>query len=314
MIYKLVSSKRVIAKVFADLDLKEGSHRISDWQEWIAEAVEKIGSVRQLTRKVSEVDGVSSIQIKGHQAQLPCDLFRLNQVAYGTKSNGPWFPMRLATGNFNMWSSNEQTTVDGMNVPESTEAILDMVKILYGKYVEDPVYSWFSKMDYATALEILNTNTNARVLLTNLIRANNTDASTNSSIELKYSIKPGYIVTNLPTGYLKLSYDAVPIDDDGYPLIPDTMSYIEAIYWYVVVKLKYPDYIAGRLRGDVYGDMRQSWNFYCKQAYAESMMPGADEMESIKNTWNRLIPVMNAHDSFYDGISNPERIKNHNNR
>ena len=54
-------------------------------------------------------------------------------------------------------------------------------------------------------------------------------------------------------------------DEDGYLLIPDLVSYREAIFWYVVVKLKYPDYLAGRMNQEIYNSARRSWNFYCKQ-------------------------------------------------
>ena len=56
MIYKLTSVKSVIAKVFTDLDLKEGDHRLSDMIEWAGEALEKIGSFPQFTQKVAGKD------------------------------------------------------------------------------------------------------------------------------------------------------------------------------------------------------------------------------------------------------------------
>ena len=57
MVSKLISVKQVIAKVMSDLDIKEDSQRMSDYIEWASEAVEKIGSVAQLDRKVSGVVG-----------------------------------------------------------------------------------------------------------------------------------------------------------------------------------------------------------------------------------------------------------------
>ena len=43
-IYKTTSIKRVIAKVFSDLDLQEESHRVADFLGWGFEALEKIGA------------------------------------------------------------------------------------------------------------------------------------------------------------------------------------------------------------------------------------------------------------------------------
>ena len=47
MINKLVSSKSIIAKIIADLDLQEEEIKISDFIEWIGEANEKICAVTQ---------------------------------------------------------------------------------------------------------------------------------------------------------------------------------------------------------------------------------------------------------------------------
>ena len=43
MVYNLTSVNRVIAKVFTDLQLQEGDHRVSDMIEYAGEALEKIG-------------------------------------------------------------------------------------------------------------------------------------------------------------------------------------------------------------------------------------------------------------------------------
>lgn len=115
------------------------------------------------------------------------------------------------------------------------------------------------------------------------------------------------MVTNKKKGYIKLAYKAVAVDERGYPLIPDLTSYQEAIYWYVVMKLSFSKWMNGTLGGrgvntgqNMYTYIQQQWNFYRNQAYAEAMMPTADEMQSIKNSWHQLIPDMNANDTFFE--------------
>lgn len=61
MVYKLISSRSVIAKVLADLNIKEESLRISDMTEWCGEAIEKIGAITQLIHKTSGENGVPSL-------------------------------------------------------------------------------------------------------------------------------------------------------------------------------------------------------------------------------------------------------------
>ena len=82
MIYKTTSVKRVIAKVFTDLDLQEGEHRISDMIEWAGEALEKIGAFPQFINKVSGKDGLPLLEVSNYQTSLPCDFYRLIQIYY----------------------------------------------------------------------------------------------------------------------------------------------------------------------------------------------------------------------------------------
>ena len=136
--------------------------------------------------------------------------------------------------------------------------------------------------------------------------------STSFTSDLIYSISPGYITTNQKSGYIMLSYNSIPLDEDGYPLIPDHISFIDALYWYVLVKLYYPMWKRGQIRDAVYYDARRSWNFYCKQAYGTAMMPDAGMLESIKNTWLRLVPDINSGNTFHSTLGEQQKIYIHN--
>ena len=104
----------------------------------------------------------------------------------------------------------------------------------------------------------------------------------------------------------------MPVDAEGYPMVPDVASFHEALYWYINMKLMYPQWTAGQVRDAVYYDARRSWNFYCKQAYGDAMMPDADQMESVKNTWLRLVPSINEHSNFFSTLGEQEIVWNHN--
>lgn len=300
MINKLVSSKSIIAKIIADLDLQEEEIKISDFIEWIGEANEKIGAVTQCIQK----DIV--LKVSGYQAKLPSDLNNLYTVAFSFKSNGGWIPLKRSTSNF---------TLPDAITPSDTEMLINdndmipLVKNLFG-YTND-----------REAIDKLNGNTNVKPILSTLLNqytvpsVNGTmqfSNSTNFSNTLQYMLKPGYIVTNVENGYIKLSYDAIAVDIDGYPMIPDNQSYFEAIYWYVTMKFKYPLYLNGRMPQYIYFDIRNSWNFYRKQAYAEALMPTQDELENIKNTWTKLVPVYDDNSTFLSNISDEQIIYNHN--
>jgi hypothetical protein len=95
-------------------------------------------------------------------------------------------------------------------------------------------------------------------------------------------------------------------------MIPDDASFLEAIYWYIVMKLYYPQWVAGQIRDAVYYDARRSWNYYCKQAYGQGLMPNTDQLESIKNSWVRLVPEIKEHMSGFSALGQEQRKYNYN--
>lgn len=298
---KLISSKAVLAKIIADLDLKEDEIRITDVREWIGEAMEKIGAVQQLEHKVA------NIQVVDYQAKLPCDLYRLNQVAFSFENGCGWLPMRKVTNSFGVYKKCGECNPK-MLIKDN--ALIPLVKNIFNVNTDKE------------AVDILNEDVNVKQTLSALVNqytipSNNgrliigNPATFNTS--LQYSTKPGYITVNVPCGWLKISYHATITDEDSMPMIPDIPSYFEAIFWYVAMKMSYPKYLKGQLNQNIYYDMRNSWNFYRRQAYAEAMMPTVDELKSIQNTWDRLYPENDEHCTFFEHLGDEQIIYNWNN-
>jgi hypothetical protein len=304
MIYKLTSVKRVIAKVFTDLDLKEGDHRISDMVEWCAEALLKIGAFPQFTNKVTGKDGEPFLEVYNYQAKLPNDFHSLIQASFSESISGPYYAMTYGTGSFDYGKvANTITSLDSA-YPDSS--LITMAMSLYS-------------LDYAEALERINTDQNVRDTLTVMLNRMypsvteiTSDEVTTAVTEYKYIITPNYIKTNVASGYIMMAYQAIPTDSEGYPLIPDDVDFVEALYWYVTMKLLYPEWKLGRVRDEVYYDARRSWNFTCKKAYGNAMMPNIDQLESIKNHWLRLVPELNEHGNFFSTLNERQVIYNKN--
>lgn len=298
---RMISSNTVIAKVIADLQLQESDIRITDIREWCMEAILKIGAIQQYEHKVA------ILPIECHQVALPCDLYKLDQVAYSYCCNGGWLSMRKATSSFGVSHDNQCCSKACMLVQDA--AMFPLVK------------NMFNLTNDREALDKLNEDNNLRETLSALINQNTVPTAngrylgnrighkdgTMYSYDLQYMTKPGYIMTNVPRGYIKISYYAIYTDEDSMPMIPDLESYKEAIYWYVTMKLMYPKKLKGQISQGDYYDIRNSYNFYRKQAYAEAMMPTVDDLENVKNTWHKLYPEMNDHDTFFS-TSGEEQI------
>ena len=103
------------------------------------------------------------------------------------------------------------------------------------------------------------------------------------------------------------SYKAFPVDDDCYPLVPDDISFKEAMFWYVYKKML--------LGGDTpvenginYVFAEQQWKYYCTQARNAANYPDIDRYESFMNQWVRLIPNINRHSAAFENLGTRETL------
>lgn len=303
---RMISSASVVAKVIADLDLKEDQIRITDIREWIMEGILKIGAVQQYEHKVA------ILPIECHQVALPCDLYKLGQVAFSFCNGGGWLPMRKATSSFGVFHDRECSNEPCMLIPDT--AMFPLVKNMFNLNTD------------REALEKLNEDTNLRQTLSILLNqwtvgtvnckfvpgvVDHKDGTMFSN-ELQYTTKPGYINTCMPRGFVKISYYAIYTDEDSMPMIPDLESYKECLYWYITMKLMYPKKLKGQISQGDYYDIRNSYNFYRKQAYAEAMMPTVDDLETISNIYTKLYPEINDHSMFFSTSGDEQNIYNQN--
>lgn len=303
---RMISSASVVAKVIADLDLKEDQIRITDIREWIMEGILKIGAIQQYEHKVV------ILPIECHQVALPCDLYKLGQVAFSFCNGGGWLPMRKATSSFGVFHDRECSNEPCMLIPDT--AMFPLVKNMFNLNTD------------REALEKLNEDTNLRQTLSILLNqwtvgtvngkfvpgvVDHRDGTMFSN-ELQYTTKPGYINTCMPRGFVKISYYAIYTDEDSMPMIPDLESYKECLYWYITMKLMYPKKLKGQISQGDYYDIRNSYNFYRKQAYAEAMMPTVDDLETISNIYTKLYPEINDHNMFFSTSGDEQNIYNQN--
>ena len=302
MITRLVSSKEIVAKAIADYNLQEDEIKITDIKSWLAEGMELIGSVNQMNHKVAV------LHIHDYQCKLPCDLQRLNSVAFSFCENGGWFPTKRTTGTFSVFDK------------KCNEGCCEM--LLQDNVLFPLVKNIFNLTNDKQALDKLNSDDNLRKTLSTLInqyticstngKAHNLIGGTNFSNTVHYDVKPSYLVFNIRDGYCKISYHAIHTDEEGMPLIPDIQSYREALIYWLGTKMLYAKWIKGEIPSNIYNQIKSSWNFYRKQAYAESLLPNQDELNGLVHGWNKLIPELDSDRTFLSTIQDNEHIYNQN--
>jgi len=289
-IYKTKSSKTIIRKIFRDLK-PDNDDWIDDSIEWIGEALEHIGSTAQLCQKQCVLD------IADHKTLMPSDLYYINQVAIN-----------------NSVSPIDSTELDTLNT--RVKELKDQIKSAQDDGIA-----------YADTAAILHEINNRIVVVENIYFKSSNQlqplqygASTfhksmhcegcvneNTHYEDTYIVDCDYIKTSFASGKICISYMAFPLDEDCYPMVPDDISFSEAMFWYIYKKilLSKPDI---KNNGLDYGYAEQQWKYYCTQARNAANYPDIDRYESFMNQWVRLIPDINRHDKAFEHLNTREDL------
>jgi hypothetical protein len=131
----------------------------------------------------------------------------------------------------------------------------------------------------------------------------------NYSSKITYDINNEYITLSVKEGDLCISYLAFPVDEEGYPLIPDDIKYKQAVKYYLMSKIFYRMWINDDIKKDKYEDAEKNWLWYVGAAQNSASMPNIDKMESLKNQMIRLIPKNDQHKTFFKSLASRERLK-----
>lgn len=129
------------------------------------------------------------------------------------------------------------------------------------------------------------------------------------SYDLTYKLQGQVIYTSMKNGTIEIAYQAIPVDCDGYPMIADNSSFREALELYITKKRYKVLFDIGKIRGDVYSSTCQDYAFAVGQAQTSLIMPTIDEMESITNSWNTLIPRVTEHRMGFINNGSKETLK-----
>lgn len=278
MIFRSTSIQSVIARVIRNTRVQDSSYLI-DMMEWIPEAMGKMQTQQQLKRTFQDVE------VAFHKGKLPCDLVDLLAVEYKGQ--------RLRTGNS---VKNITTGHDLQGIDASTPSLfVSVIKDNTSGYVRIP-----GSPDRMEKVENHIWNSDLVSKEGNPIRNCDVQGSDYYEIEMEY------INTSFSDGTVRLHYDALPVDAQGMPLIPDNENYKEAIYWYCRARMigcGYNDTVFNEK------DLMQRFELYATRAISEITYPSPDVMESRINTLVRFIPPANYWENFFRNDS-PERLYN----
>ena len=114
-----------------------------------------------------------------------------------------------------------------------------------------------------------------------------------------YRIEGDYVHTGLETGWLEISYRALPLDADNYIMIPDNAYVILAVENYIKFQHVSILWENGEVSRDFVEKQEQAYCWSVGQAQSQRGLENLDKIESIRNSLGRLVPIADNHYTDY---------------
>ena len=134
---------------------------------------------------------------------------------------------------------------------------------------------------------------------------------TGALMEHSFKTNNRVIFTSFPDGKVTVAYKAIPVDDDGFPLLIDNEVYLSALESYITMKVLQQKFRKGDINAQVYQDAKQEYAWDAAQLNSELMIPSVSEMESIARLWNSHLPSVTSFDRGFVDLGNREYMKKH---
>lgn len=129
--------------------------------------------------------------------------------------------------------------------------------------------------------------------------------------ELAFKTQGNIIFTSFKHGKIQISYKAIPVDKDGYPLLIDNGIYLKTLELYIKKELFLILFETGKVSAAVIQNVQQDYAWKAGQLQKEFIMPNMSEMESICRMWTAMIPRATSFDNGFRDNSNREYRRIH---
>lgn len=117
-----------------------------------------------------------------------------------------------------------------------------------------------------------------------------------------FYISNGVVTTNVKQGRACIAYKAFPIDDEGFPLIPDEERIKEAVFSTLrrnIDYIKWREDPESRAKRELFEYSEREYCFFMGSATSRINTPEVGEMENIKNNLLVLKPRIQEYNNFF---------------
>ena len=127
--------------------------------------------------------------------------------------------------------------------------------------------------------------------------------------ELSFKTQGRVIVTSFKEGDIEVAYLAIPVDEDGFPLIIDNAIFLNALELYIKKKAFTILFDMGKIQAPVLQNTQQEYAWAAGQLSSEFTIPSLSELEALKNSWCTLLQRSNQFEKAFKEDGSLERVR-----
>ena len=132
-----------------------------------------------------------------------------------------------------------------------------------------------------------------------------------ANVDLTYKIQGGVIITSIEKGCIEISYQAIAVDEEGYPMIPDNSSFTRAVQAYIKKEWFTILFDQTKISQQAFQQAQQDYAWAVGDCRSEFNRLTIDKAESLFNSWRTLIIRDTEHRRGFKNNGSKEYIKTH---
>ena len=127
--------------------------------------------------------------------------------------------------------------------------------------------------------------------------------------ELSFKTQGQVLYVSFKTGDVSVSYKAIPVDKEGFPLLIDNPVFLKALEAYIKREAFTILFDMGKIAPVVLQNAQQQYAWLAGQLQSEFTIPSISEMESIKRSWCTLLQRTSEFNNGFKNNGDQEYIR-----
>lgn len=117
------------------------------------------------------------------------------------------------------------------------------------------------------------------------------------------------IYTSFPEGLITVAYRAIPIDENGFPLLIDDETYLDALEAYIKMKVFTVKFDQQKISAGVLQNAQADYAVAARLLLSHMQLPTPAEAEVLARAWNSMLPDMRSFSRGFKHFGEREYLK-----